>query len=412
MASDFDPIDRREFLRRGALTGIGLGLYPLAAGAGDDAPAVGRKVRLGRTGLEVSDIGFGASRLRGEERLVHHALERGVNYFDSAEGYTNGMSEQTLGRALGGKRDSVFLTSKVKCGARDTRDELMTALEGSLRRLRTDRVDIYFNHAVNSVDRLQNSEWSEFTSRAKQQGKLRFTGMSGHGGRLVECLDYAIDEDLFDVVLVAYNFGQDPAFVQRFTAAFDFVVAMKTLMGARLNDMRPYEKGEATFAQAAFRWVLSGPHVDSLIVSMKSQQMIDEYLVASGWRGVKPDDVSLLRRYDEKNTASQCRYGCGACEQACPNAVPIAEVLRARMYARDYGDLELARGDYATLGAGASACLGCAEKTCAGACPFGLAIPELTAATHHWLGYLDPGAKFPGFQDGAAPRCRENIGRI
>ncbi len=105
-----------------------------------------------------------------------------------------------------------------------------------------------------------------------------------------QCLEYAIERGSVDVILVAHNFGQDPKFFQKFTSTFDFVarqpdlprvlqqakakgvgvVAMKTLMGARLNDMRPFEKGGATFAQAAFRWVLSNPDVDGLIISMTS----------------------------------------------------------------------------------------------------------------------------------------------
>ena len=60
------------------------------------------------------------------------------------------------------------------------------------------------------------------------------------------------------------------------------VIAMKTLMGARLNDMRPFEHSGATFSQAAFRWVLSSPHVDALIISMTSPEQIDEYVAASG----------------------------------------------------------------------------------------------------------------------------------
>jgi len=74
------------------------------------------------------------------------------------------------------------------------------------------------------------------------------------------------------------------------------VVAMKTLMGARLNDMRPFEKGGVTFAQAAFRWVLSNPDVDGLIISMTSPDHIDEYLGASGWRSAAHDDLPLLFR--------------------------------------------------------------------------------------------------------------------
>src|SRR5262249_59723359 len=82
------------------------------------------------------------------------------------------------------------------------------------------------------------------------------------------------------------------------------VVAMKPLMGARLNDMRPFEKGGATFAQAAFRWVLSNPDVDGLIISMTSTNHIDEYLGASGWRSAARDDLPLLQRYAQMHGTS------------------------------------------------------------------------------------------------------------
>ncbi|MCZ6463597.1 MAG: hypothetical protein O7A09_04600, partial [Proteobacteria bacterium] len=124
---------------------------------------------------------------------------------------------------------------------------------------------------------------------------------------------------------------------------------------------------------------LSNSDVDALIVTMKSPEMVEEYLGASGWLPPVRADVSLLDRYEARNGASQCRYGCNACATACPEGVPIAEVLRTRMYAEDYGDLELARADYAELGAGASPCLSCAHRACTGACPFGLDIPSLTS---------------------------------
>ncbi len=403
-------LDRRDFLHllpRGAAA-LALGALPLAPAAAAEQPE--SRVRsyreLGRTGLRISDISFGSSRLRDDESLVRDALERGINYFDSAEGYAGGRSEQVIGRVLADVRDQVVIASKVKCGSGSRRDELMRSLEGSLQRLRTDRIDVYFNHAVNSVDRLKNAEWYEFAERAKQQGKIRFTGMSGHGSRLIECLDYALDNDLIDVMLVAYNFGQDPAFYQSLLGRMDFiaiqpelprtiakakakgvgVVAMKTLRGARLNDMRPYERGETTFAEAAFRWVLSNPDVDALIVSMKSHEQISEYLGASGASRVARADMRLLARYEHRYGDRFCLHGCGACAASCPHGVPIAEVLRTRMYELDYLDPELARGDYAQLGAGASACLGCAQPDCLGSCPVGLDIPTLTRSTHRMLG--------------------------
>lgn len=397
-------LDRRELIRRGLALGLAPALLPFAAGAARAAPAepplVRRRVPLGKTGLEVPDIGFGSSSLSGDETLVQHALARGITYFDTAESYQGGSSEETIGRALAGRRDQVLLASKQSAGAFTSRAELFETLEGSLRRLRTDRIDVYFNHAVNDPARLQNDEWYEFASRAKQQGKIRFTGMSGHGGRLVECLELAVEKQLVDVVLVAFNFGQDPAFYQKFTGSFDFVarqpelprvlakaraagigvVAMKTLRGARLNDMRPYEGAGATFAQAAFRWIFSTGLADALVVTMKSTGQVDEYLGASGWTAPHPADAALLRRYGRRTERTQCRYGCGDCASACPAGVSIPDVLRARMYAVDYEEPSLARAALAEAG-GAAACLSCDGTPCASACPHGIAIPGLTKET-------------------------------
>jgi hypothetical protein len=411
--SDGSGLSRRRFLETGLWAGTAVGLggafgaFPALAEGGP--PQVRRYARLGRTGLEISDISFGGSRLSSDPSLVRHALDRGINYFDTAEGYTGGRSETVIGEALQGVRDRVLLTSKVKAEAGDRWPRMMEALDGSLGRLRTDRIDVYFNHAVNDVARLRNEEWGEFVERARAAGKIRYTGMSGHGGHLVECLDHALDHDLVDVVLVGYNFGQDPSFYDRLTKSFDFValqpdlprvlakarqadvgvVAMKTLRGARLNDMRPYESGGATFAQAAFRWVLSGGLADALIVTMKSTEQIDEYLGASGTRpGAAPDadDAALLEGYERRHGASQCRYGCHHCEGACPAGVDVADVLRSRMYAEDYGDAEQGREEYARIARDASPCVSCADRSCLAACPFGLAVPELTRRTHALLG--------------------------
>jgi uncharacterized protein len=392
-------LTRRDFLACGAVSLAGLGLAPLARAAVPEAPPRARSFReLGRTGMRISDVSFGASRLRGDEDLVHHAFDRGINYFDTAESYTGGVSETTIGKALKGKRDRVYLTSKTETTGTTSRGEMMRALEGSLRRLQTDHVDVYFSHAVNDVARLRNPEWSEFVAEAKRQGKIRFAGMSGHAGKLIECLDFAIDHKLVDVVLVAYNFGQDPAFYQKFLGSFDMiaiqpdlprvlgkakaagigVVAMKTLMGARLNDMRRFEKPGGTFAQSAFRWVLSSSDVDALIVSMTSQGQVDEYLGASGARIVASADLALLGAYVAMNSSTTCRFGCDACESSCPAGVSIADVLRVRMYAEDYGDARMARDEYSGIGEPATACLSCATQACAAACPYGLSIPKLT----------------------------------
>jgi predicted aldo/keto reductase-like oxidoreductase len=388
-------IDRRTLLGFG--TAAAAAPFGLAGGAGAAEPRLQRTVTLGRTGLEVSEIGFGSAS-SSDADLVRHALERGVTFFDTAESYRFGWSEEALGAGLKGVRDRVVLSSKTKAGTGDSEAEMMAALEGSLKRLQTDYLDIYFNHAVNDVRRMQNPEWRTFTERARDQGKIRFRGMSGHGSRLAECLDYAIEEDLVDVVLTAYSFGQDPDLYDRLRHTFHFValqpdlpralekakakdvgvIAMKTLMGARLNDMRPYESEGYSFAQAALRWVLSSPRVDAALISMTSTAKIDEYVAASGGREIRQGDLDLLERYAALQGRSYCRHGCNACEGACPEGVEIAEVLRTRMYAVDYRDQALALEDYAKLGSGAEACLACTHQACLGACPYGLPVPTLT----------------------------------
>lgn len=409
-----DGLNRRGFLKA---TGAGLG----AAGSGlvgaessaqstassADAGSQNRRYRtLGRTGLSISDVSFGSSRLRaGSEDLVRHALALGVTYFDTADSYTGGQSESVLGRALKGERERITLVTKTKVRVDDDRHGIMQTLEGSLKRLKTDYVDVFFNHAVNETARIDNPEWHEFVELARRQGKIRFSGLSGHAGRLVEVIDHAVQHDLVDVLLVSYNFGQDPAFYESLTRDFDTratqvglpaalsrakardmgVVAMKTLMGARLNDMRPFEADGATFAQAAFRWTLSNPDVDGLIVSMTGIRQIDEYLAASGTTEVTATDLKLLRRYAALNTTSYCRQACNDCSGACPYGVPIADVLRTRMYAVDYEDVAFARAEYAALEGSAAACLSCSGEPCANACSHGLDIAAWCAPTHRML---------------------------
>ncbi|MGH0030204.1 MAG: aldo/keto reductase [Myxococcota bacterium] len=404
------PFDRRDFLRAAA----GLGAAALV-GAPDGAraaepPTVKRYAKLGRTGLEISDISFGSGGCKTAD-LVRTCYDRGINYFDTAEMYrTKGFSrgdyvESLIGEALHDKRDKVVITSKFMAEADHDRHRIMEELEKSLARLRTDYVDIYLNHAVNSLARLTNPEWFEFVELAKKQGKIRFSGLSGHGGKLQECLEHALDHDMVDVVLCSHNFGSDPAFYERFTAQFDLlanqkglprllakahqkgvgVIVMKTLMGAKLNDLSAYRKDGATLPQAAFRWVFSDPNVDGLVVSIGNVKRLDEYLAVSGQRGVRPRDAALLRQYVAARGAQYCRNACDSCSSACDQGLAIPDVLRQRMYALDYGDLDGARDGYARVVGEASPCLGCTTLACLNACPHGLDIPALTRETDRIL---------------------------
>jgi len=408
---DRTGIDRRTFLQQGGRAALGLGAFGVAyaaraASLPEGAPTIQKYVPLGKTGLTISDIGFGSSGCPSAD-IVRHCYDRGMNYFDTAEGYgTEGWGEgeyveNFIGEALQGKRDKVVITTKYFAEAKDDRALIMSKLEESLKRLRTDHVDIYLNHAVNDLDRLKNPEWFEFVELAKQQGKIRFSGISGHGGMLQECVEYAIDHDMVDVILCSHNFGSDPKFYERFMKKFDWVanqagirrlfkkahdkgigvIAMKTQMGAKLNDLSAYEVEGAALPEASLRWVLSDPNVDAAIISMTSVEVADSYIRASGKRGMRASDLRTLEHYVLNNSSDYCRPGCSGCASACPVGVPIADVLRQRMYAKRYGNRPLARTGYAALGQGASACLGCSGEPCANACEFGLEIAALTRET-------------------------------
>jgi predicted aldo/keto reductase-like oxidoreductase len=406
-------IDRRTFLQQGGRAALGLGTFGVtyaarAASLPAGVPTIQKYVPLGKTGLVISDIGFGSSGCPSAD-IVRHCYDRGMTYFDTAEGYgikglsegEGGYVENFFGEALHDKRDKVVITTKYVAEATDDRKLIMSKLEESLQRLRTDYVDIYLNHSVNDLDRVKNPEWFEFVDLAKKQGKIRFSGMSGHGGQLQECVEYAIDRDLVDVILCSHNFGADPKFHEKFTKKFDWVanqagirrlfkkahdkgigvIAMKTQMGAKLNDLSAYETEGANFQEASLRWVLSDPNVDAAIISMTSVEVADSYIRASGKRGVRASDARILEHYVRTQSTDYCRPGCSGCESACPLGVQIADTLRQRMYAKRYGNLSLARSGYAALGRDASACLGCSGQPCKSACEFGLEIAALTRET-------------------------------
>jgi predicted aldo/keto reductase-like oxidoreductase len=381
-------VDRRKFLHIGAAAALGLSW--IEASAQSSAPGIRRQVRLGRTELRVSDISFGSASSSDPE-LVRHALERGINYFDSAESYRWGNAEEAIGQALTGKRDQVVLSTKTKAGAHDTRADMMKAPDSGF-----DGMD-----PANSLQpRRQGHHRCTFevgvTALAKRQGKIRFRGMSGHGSDLVVCLDYAIDKNLVDVILVAYSFGQDPTFTDRVRHTFHWaaiqtdlprvleeakkkdvgVVVMKTLMGGRLNDRKPFERPGGTFAQAAFRWVLSSRTSTRWWFhdQQGSDRRVRDRLRRPEARAERLRSSRALRGNARGN---YCQPGCNACAESCPVSVPIAEVLRTRMYEVDYSDHSGAHR-YADLGAGATACLTCAHRACLSACPAGVPIAKLT----------------------------------
>jgi predicted aldo/keto reductase-like oxidoreductase len=348
--------------------------------------------RLGRTNAMVSDISLGSSRIVDAD-VPLRALERGVNYFDTAPDYSETGSERLLGQAMKGRRDKVFVATKfcVKDGhlPNDTPvPKIIAAVEASLGRLQTDYVDLIHIHSCDRLDRLMAPNIHEAFDRLKEQGKARFLGVSTHTPNLEEVANAAIDSGRFDVMMLAYHFGMWPSFAHILEKAKRqdvAVVAMKTLKGAKHTNLAGFRDEASAYSQAAFRWVLSNPDVSCLVVSFSKPQHVDEYLYASG-SSLRDSDVALLRRYDQLTAGDYCQPHCGACLDSCPEQLAINDILRYRMYFKDYGWEKEGMRHYARLERNASLCAGC-PAPCTGTCPIGVPIRQKMLDAHYSLSF-------------------------
>ncbi len=350
--------------------------------------------RLGRTEWKISDIVMGTGPLKGEEgeRIVKLAIERGVNYLDTSPDYSGSGSEQIIGRSIKGLRDDIFLTTKFctpkgHLPADAPVSAYIATIDESLGRLKTDHVDMVHVHSCDEIDRLMSENMHEAFDRLKQAGKVQFLGFSSHTPNLVEVANRAIDSGRYDVMMLAYHHGIWPKLnevISRARREQDMgVVAMKTLKGAKHRGLEDFGEYADSYAQAALKWVRANPDVSCSVISMFKLQHIDEYLYASGQK-LTEQDVAILGEYDRRVQGTYCSPHCGVCHDSCPEDLPIADVLRQRMYFEDYGVEKHAMSLYADLKVNASVCLECSAP-CAGSCPFGISIQQRTTGAHELL---------------------------
>ncbi len=343
------------------------------------APAAGMRYRtLGRSGLRVSEIGVGGFPLDDPEVLLY-AADRGINYVDTSHCYRGGASERAIGKALATARDRFVVTTKWcphHIGQPPRKQVFLDMLDESLRRLQTDHVDLLLNHEVGrhsdgvGVGRLQNEEMFAAFEAAKQAGKARFLGASGHDGDLMSVMGWAVDSGRFDAVLCRYSFLDYPdqqTLLQRAAQKNVGFIAMKTLAGAKGADLDRFRDRHATFKQAALKWVLSNPLVSNLVISIANRRQVDEYAQASG-APLTGAEHAALEEYAALFSQEVCRF-CNACEAACPDDVRIADVLRFSMYFHEYGQEQRGRESYARLvaaerGAHCAHCAGHCESAC------------------------------------------------
>jgi predicted aldo/keto reductase-like oxidoreductase len=267
-----DEMNRRGFLKTTAATTVSAALAGSVVDWSKAAETYGKMPMraLGRTGLKVSQIGLGgyhATLPKTQEEttvIIHRALDLGINFFDNADCYHDGGGEERMGIALEGHRKKILLMTKVD--QRDAKGSLET-LETSLRRLRTDYLDIWQFHAVMDIgelDRITGPGGAlETAEKARKEGKIRFLGLTGHFDPAVHL--EAIQRYPFDTIQMPVN-CLDPHFKSFRKTVLDEavkrrvgVIAMKTLAFGKILSFQVAKPDEA------LRWTWSQPV--SLLVS-------------------------------------------------------------------------------------------------------------------------------------------------
>jgi uncharacterized protein len=369
---------RRNFLTAGVA-------LPLAGAAGllqQTEPAAAREPGstahlnyrvLGKTGLKVTTVAFGCM-ITSDASVVERAADMGINYFDTARGYQGGNNERMVGAALKRKRKDLFISTKSGSG---TKEGVLSDLDTSLRELGTDYVDIWYLHAKSSPAGVTD-DLREAQRIAKQQGKIRFSGVSTHGGQL-ELIPWLAKNGVCDVVLTAYNFSMDKAMsaaIAQATQAGLGVVGMKVMAGGFRNvkpnsPLYPKLKNQGTLL-AALKWVLNDPHVHTTIPSMTDMEQLEENLRAMAEPFGQVEE-KLLARQLEYISPLYCRM-CGECAGTCSKKLPVADILRHLTYAEGYGQFALAREEFRKLdpGAATARCSDCGN--CTVECPFGVHV--------------------------------------
>ena len=396
-------MDRRRFLQT---TGAGAlaGLTGVAWGQEEKSPRIARYRPLGRTGIEMSDISLGS--YGGiSPRLIARAFDLGINYFDTAPDYRgNGIaSEESIGAVfhVPSLREKVAIATKM-CAPRNypahwplhtPAAKIISGVEGSLKRLRTDYIDVLLVHGVGELEdgdteRVKDTELLEAFTRMKKTGKARFLGMGCHGPRkMVETVEWVVDSGHYDVVQVAYNFFNGTGFnfrqdgldgvLEKAHQKGVGVIAMKTQAGAKPEDVARITADGTQFSHACFEGVLSNPHVSGILTTVGNREQLEEFTAGSGKR-MGFGDKQLLREYASLYGSASCRIGCGDCLDACPHQVAIPTVLRYQLYHDVYDRPEVARRAYERLPVANRPvdCAGCAAP-CASSCSHGVDIPGM-----------------------------------
>jgi len=372
-------MNRREFMALSLLgtsatflsaSSLAEAIQQYAAGSPDFPEPVFRV--LGRTGMKISVVSFGAM-LTPEPEVLRIAFDRGINYVDTARKYMDGKKEEIVAKALKGRRERIYVATKTLPGS-NKKEDIIRDVETSLRTLETDYIDIIQLHNLSDTERIFISETREALVKLKEQGKVRFFGVTTHKNQPAVLNALVDDKDrFFDTALVAYNFESSKEIAEAIARAAKAnigIVAMKTQAGGYKTEAL----GSISPHQAALKWVLQNPNITMAIPGMKNLSQLKENIAVMGMP-FRNSDARILQQYHATVKDFYCDL-CGTCEGTCPNGVKISKINRSLMYAEGYNSPALALSTYREIPTSNSAitCLDCI--ICVATCVKGLNIAE------------------------------------
>lgn len=329
-----------------------------------------RYVKLGKTGLAVSEFGFGCIpiiRLPREDSVtvLRYALERGITFFDTANAYRD--SEEKIGKAFEGMRDRVVLASKTlkRDGA-----GAMEQLENSLRMMKTDHLDLYQLHQV-----AQEEDWQKVTGpggaleavmKAREEGKVRHVGVTSHSLPMAIKM---VKSGLFETIQFPFNFIEEGAKDELFGAAVE--------RGMGFIGMKPFGGGMIDNAAIAFKYLRNYPLVIP-IPGFESCRQVDQLLsIYSHDNVISAQDHEMMESYRSELGKIFCRR-CEYC-QPCPQGVIITPAMGYPIFVKRMSApvaVEFCRKAMESV----PNCTECGD--CIKRCPYELKIPDIIKANY------------------------------
>ncbi|HEY33213.1 MAG TPA: aldo/keto reductase [Dehalococcoidia bacterium] len=331
------------------------------------------KIRLGKTDLMVTRLGFGGipiQRLSEEDAItvVRKCVELGITFLDTANAYTT--SEERIGKAIAGKRQEFIIATK--SGARD-RENIEKHLNLSLEHLQTDYIDLYQFHGVSTFEHLKTVMDPKgpraVVEDAKKAGKIRHIGITSHS---MDVAKEAVKTDQFETLMFPFNFITcEPA---------EELLPLCREHDVGFIDMKPMGGGMLDNATVAFKYLLQFPDI-VYIPGIEQTWEIEEIAgIVQGSGQMTPEEEAEMQRLCEELGTRFCRR-CDYC-QPCPQEIPISTVMNSASFAKRLPPQRIFSGWISEGMERAATCTDCGE--CEEKCPYHLPIREIIAERSQW----------------------------